>query len=96
MVTSGWHASYWNEFLLPPTNEVWGKVIFSEACVKNSVQWGGVPGLVPPWDQVHTPLGPGTPPPKEGTPPREQCMLGDTGNKRAVRILLECILVLTM
>ena len=39
------------------------KVIFSEACVKNS---------------VHI---------------REQCMLGDTGNKRAVRILLECILV---
>ena len=26
--------------LLPPTNEVWGKVIFSEACVKNSVQGG--------------------------------------------------------
>ena len=25
--------------------------------------------------------------------PQEQCMLGDTGNKRAVRILLECILV---
>ena len=25
---------------LPPANEVWGKVIFSEACVKNSV---------PPW-----------------------------------------------
>ena len=38
---------------LPPANEVWGKVIFSEACVKNSVHrgWylpprgGGVPGL---------------------------------------------------
>ena len=45
--------------------------------------------------QVH-PL-PGTPPwagtPQAGTPPREQCMLGDTGNKRAVRIILECILV---
>ena len=25
--------------------------------------------------------------------PPPQCMLGDTGNKRAVRILLECILV---
>ena len=36
----------------------WGKVIFSVACVKNSVH-----------------------------------MLADTGNKRAVRILLECILV---
>ena len=27
--------------LLPPANEVWGKVIFSEACVKNSVHRGG-------------------------------------------------------
>ena len=27
---------------LPPENEVWGKVIFSEACVMNSVH-GGVP-----------------------------------------------------
>ena len=41
----------------------WGKVIFSEACVKNS---------------FHI---------------REQCMLGDTGSKLAVRILLGCILV---
>ena len=36
--------------------------------------------------------------PLKQTPPRadppEQCMLGDTGNKRAVRILLEYILVL--
>ena len=29
---------------IPPANEVWGKVIFSEACVKNSVSWG-VPAL---------------------------------------------------
>ena len=34
--------------LLPPANEVWGKVIFSEACVKNSVHegrstWAGTP-----------------------------------------------------
>ena len=27
---------------LPPANEVWGKVIFSEACVNNSVHRGGV------------------------------------------------------
>ena len=49
-----------------------------------------------PRDQVHPP-GPGTPldqvhPPGPGTPP-EQYMLGDMGNKRAVCILLECILV---
>ena len=58
-----------------------------------------------PWDQVHPP-GPGTPP-GPGPPwdqvhpsgtrytPQELCMLGDTGNKQAVRILLECILVLS-
>ena len=98
---------------LPPANEVWGKVIFSQVCVKNSVHGGVYLGRYPP-HQVHPP-GPGTPPwastpprpgtspdqvhpPGPGTPPRpgsppEQCMLGDTGNKRAVRILLECILV---
>ena len=27
--------------LLPPANEVWGKIIFSEACVKNSVHRRG-------------------------------------------------------
>ena len=26
--TNGWYAFYWNAFLLPPANEVWGKVIF--------------------------------------------------------------------
>ena len=31
-------------------------------------------------------------PPRADTPPA-QCMLGDTGNKRTVRILLKCILV---
>ena len=56
--------------------------------IKNSVHGGGVggvPGQVPPGR--YTPSG------QVHTPP-EQCMLGDTGNKRAVRILLECILVL--
>ena len=43
--------------------------------------------------QVHPLAGTHTPP-RAGTPLRELCMLGDTGNKRAVRILLECILVL--
>ena len=31
-------------YLPPPANEVWGKVIFSEACVKNSVPVGGEGG----------------------------------------------------
>ena len=39
---------------------------------------GGVPGQVPPGTRYT---------------PQDQCMLGDMGNKRAVRILLECILV---
>ena len=40
------------------------------------------------------PLPPGSRhPPGAGTLPSEQCMLGDTANKRAVGILLECILV---
>ena len=64
---SGWYASYWNAFFLLPTNEVWGKVIFSEVCVKNSVHgestWTGMPPrtryppgtrYTPP-DQVHLP-----------------------------------------
>ena len=47
-----------DEILLPPANEVWGKVIFSQACVKNSVHRGGllpggclvrVGGLLPEW-----------------------------------------------
>ena len=54
-------------------------------------------GQVHPPGQVQPPLGPGTPPgqvhPWDKVHPPEQCMLGDTGNKRAVRILLECILV---
>ena len=55
-------------------------------------------GTPPPPRQVHPhPLGRHTPwqvhPPGQAHPP-EQCRLGDTGNKRAVRILLEYILVL--
>ena len=39
-----------------------------------------------------------SPPPRDQrqAPPQEQCMLGDTGNKRAIRILLECILVIIL
>ena len=40
---------------------------------------------------IHPPPGADTP--RADTLPPEQCMLGDTGNTRAVRILLECILV---
>ena len=53
-------------------------------------------GVVCPSACLDTPPGiRGTP--QQQIPPRSrytpQCMLGDTGNKRVVRILLECILV---
>ena len=46
---------------LPPANEVWGKVIFSVACVKNSVHSGGGVCLSACWDTTSVP---------EQTPPR--------------------------
>ena len=49
------------------------------------------PGADIPQEQTPTPP-PKNRPPGADTPPA-QCMLGDTANKRAVRILLECILV---
>ena len=76
--------------LLPPANEVWGKVIFSQACVIPSVHEGrGVRR-----ESAHPPVGqnpPGCSPPRQttldATPPPGYV------NKRAVRIVLECILV---
>ena len=118
--------------LLPPANEVWGKIIFSVACVKNSVHRRRLsqcmlgyhplgpdpprsrpvtgsrspPGADTP--QEHTPLGADPPPqsrhptgnrhhpeadtPRADTPP-SAVQEGDTVNKRAVCILLECNLV---
>ena len=60
---------------LPPANKVWGEVIFSEACVKNSVHRGvgGVPDQVPPLGPGrYTPPGPGRYPPgtRQVHPPR--------------------------
>ena len=60
-----------------------------------------------PLPQMQTPPRPGTPQDQAPTPwnqaplpgpgtPLVQCMLGDTGNKRTVRILLECNLVLAV
>ena len=86
-------------FFLSSANEVWGKVTFLHLSVilftggvYPSMQWGTHPG--PPRANTHipwtdTPLGADTPLPSP-PPPR----LRDKVNKRAVRILLECILVL--
>ena len=85
----------------------WGKVIFSEACVKNSVH-GGVSAIlhagIHPRDQRQTPLPQSRPPPGPDTP-WEQTSPGadiphhsacwDMVNKRVVCILLESILVLS-
>ena len=90
------------EGIITARNEVWGKVIFSEVCVKNSVHGGVCLSAcwdTTPRDQAGTPPrtryppGPGTPPPQTRHPP-EQSMLGDTVNEWVVRILLECILVI--
>ena len=83
-----WHADLLLECLLPPAKEVWVKVIFLHLSVILFFcsQWGGGSTWAGPRTWAGTsPLGRYIPP--------EQCMLGDTGNKRAVRILLECILV---
>ena len=67
----------------------------------SSSRLGGSPPDIP---QEQTSLAAGIPwsrhPPGTGTPedqtPPVECMLGDTVNKRVVRILLECILVLIL
>ena len=87
------YAKKWVDYLLlPPSSEVWGKVIFSVACVTYSVHGGCLPqcmlGYHPP--EQTPPLRSRQPP---GADPPEQCMLGDAVNKQMVCILLECNLV---
>ena len=56
--------------ILPPANEVWGKVIFSVVCVKNSVHGGSASvhaGIPPPPQKNRHP--PGAHPPGRGYPP---------------------------
>ena len=88
-----------NAWLLPPANAVWGKVIFVHLSV---ILFTGGVCPIECWDtppgaesspeqtlpQADTPPGP-----EAGTLPPAQCMLRGAGNKRAVRILLECDLV---
>ena len=86
----------------PPTGkswirywQVWGKVIFSQVCVIPSVQWGAGLASFPACITGHMTRGglhPGGSASGEGLgrPPRA---LQNTVNKRTVRILLECILL---
>ena len=78
---------------LPPANEVCEGYVFTPS-VSHSVHRGGV-CLNACWDTPpeQTPQGADTPPQEQTSPLSNACMPGDTGNKWAVRILLECILV---
>ena len=77
---------------LPPANKVWGKVIFLHLSFCS--QWG-----VPHCMLGYTPQTRGRYPPQEQIPPQADPSRSrpppqrDTGKKRAVRTLLECILV---
>ena len=78
-----------SHFYLPQTK--FAKVMFLHLSVSHSVH--GVVGYLPQCMLGYTPRSRHPPPKSRHHPPSEQCMLGDTGNKRAVRILLECILL---
>ena len=64
-------SSFIEMTLLPPANEVWGKVIFSEACVKNSVNRGTGVGIPPP-ERTPRSRPPRSRPPRSRSPTREQ------------------------
>ena len=92
--------------LLPPAKKYGQGNIFRSEC-QEFCSPGGLPHCMlgyTPWDQRQAPPGPeaGIPrsrhPPEQTPPTRSrhppaQCMLGDRGNKRAVRTKLECNLV---
>ena len=70
--------------IITAANEVCEGYVFTRVC--HSVHGGG---SAPVHAGMHNPR----PWDLRQAPPPEQCMLGDTGNKRAVRIPVECILV---
>ena len=89
--------------ILPPANEVCEGYVLLFTPVCHSVHrgvclcacWDTLPRADIPWTR-HT-LPPGRPLWADTIPgtrhPQAQCMLGNTDNKRAVHILLKCILV---
>ena len=77
-------------FFLPLTNEVWGNVMFSQVFVCPHGGGGWLPSMHH-WSHNQ---GGSAQPPRMQTPLDADHDPRDTVNKRAVRILLECILVL--
>ena len=79
------HSPVGKQFVLflPPANEVWGKVIFSEACVKNSVHGGGLPQCM---------LGYHSPPDQAGTSPRYGRYGQRAGSMHPTRMQSCCIM----
>ena len=75
--------------LLPPATKLGQGNIFRSVCQEFCSQEGR---SAPLHAEIHPP-GPDPPSPPGPDPCQEQCTLENTGNKRAVRILLECILV---
>ena len=88
-------------YSLPPANEVWGKVIFSQASVGLYLgggvhPYGGIEGVCIQWGEGVEGLhlgGRGVCIQGDWEDPSPHRILWDTVNKQAVRILLECILV---
>ena len=86
--------------LLPPATKLGQGIIFRSECREFCSQGGSGPlhaGITPsPAPEADPPHGSWPPPPSRlpsSRYPPAQSMLGDTGIKRAVRILLECMLV---
>ena len=77
---------------LPPATKLGQGYVFTGVC--DSVHRGGI-CLSACWDTTpQEQMRPSRHPASTDTPPPPQSMLGDTVNARAVRILLECNLVL--
>ena len=87
---SGWYASYWNAFLLHVSVILFTGGVCPIACWDTHPP--GPEAATPPPGTRHPPWDQRQAPPRTRHP-LVQCMLEDTGNKRAVRILLECNLV---
>ena len=83
--------------LLPPATKLGQGNIFRSVCQELCPK-GGMSGQTPPLADTPRsrhphPLGADMLPSLGADTPREQCMLGDMGNKRAVRIPLEWIII---